>query len=365
MDIPGQGDVLEIVMMIPAAEEQLKFLTNIQRILDEGAFVATYKFALIMSLADYAVESGNDSGEPVQLTTLDIAESFVDYYWRQAVPYVHGNQQATFHVLKQGTGKQPVIISRIMELHDIFNGSLFAARRDVRTWQSLLNKVAATIAQMPLWKLQVVGRTIVPFLYHQHGSGNTINLQPGVIYNFRRFYDLIRNLVQGAWIRHIRMLNKELLGEADLAEFLFGAERTALPGLRAVLKNIQSDDCFYCKGKLREGGDIDHFIPWSRYPLDLGHNFVLAHSACNRNKRDFLAAPSHLENWQKRNQLHGYAIGQEFDRRGILHNLTATEKIVFWAYSQAETAGSNLWLRDDDVLPIDPSWRLLLGASHP
>jgi hypothetical protein len=60
-------------MMIPAAEEQLKFITNIQRILDEGSFVATYKFALIMSLADYAVENGDDSGEPIQLTTRDIA----------------------------------------------------------------------------------------------------------------------------------------------------------------------------------------------------------------------------------------------------------------------------------------------------
>jgi|SRR3989344_2726079 len=352
-------------MAIPTAEEQLQFLTNIQRILDEGSFVATYKFALIMSLSDYAVESGNDSGEPVQLTTLDIAESFVDYYWRQAIPYVYGKQGATFHVLKQGTGKQPVILNRIIELHVKFNGSFAAAQRDARVWKSLLNKVAATIAQMPLWKLQVVGRTIVPFLYHQHGSGNTINLQSGVIYNFRKFYDLIRNLVQGAWIRHIRMLNKELLGDADLAEFLFGAERTVLPGLRAVLKNIQSNDCFYCKGKLHEGGDIDHFIPWSRYSLDLGHNFVLVHSACNRSKRDFLAAPGHLENWQKRNQIHGNVLVKEFDARGILHNLSATEKIVYWAYSQAEAAGSNLWLCKDDVLPINPSWRMILEASHP
>lgn len=344
-------------MTIPAAEEQLKFITNIQRILDEGSFVATYKFALIMSLADYAVESGNDSGEPVQLTTRDIAESFAEYYWRQAVPYAQGNSQATFRVLKQGSGQQPVVLSRIMDLHNLFNGSLSAARKDAKIWGVLLNKVAATIAQMPLWKLQVVGRSVVPFLYEQHGSGNSISLQPGVIYNFRRFYDLIRNLVQGAWIRHVRTLNVDLLGEPDLAEFLFGAERTVLPGLRAILKDVQSDACFYCKSTLREGGDIDHFVPWSRYPLDLGHNFVLAHSVCNRSKRDFLAAPIHLENWQKRNQLHGKALAQEFDSHSILHNQEATEKIAFWAYSQAETAGANLWLRKDDVMPIDDSWR--------
>jgi len=351
-------------MAIPAAEEQLRFITNIQRILDEGSFVATYKFALIMSLADYAVENGDDSGEPLKFTTRDIAESFAEYYWRQAVPYSHGNLQAPVRVLKQGTGQQPVVLSRIMDLHNLFNGSLSAARKNAKAWDALLNKVAAIIAQMPLWKLQVVGRSIVPFLYEQHGSGNTINLHPGIVYNFRRFYDLIRNLVQGAWIRHIRMLNLDILGESDLAEFLFGAERTVLPGLRTVLKDVQADDCFYCKGKLREGGDIDHFVPWSRYPLDLGHNFVLAHAVCNRSKRDFLAAPYHLENWQKRNQLHGKALAQEFDSRSILHNQEATEKIAFWAYSQAETAGSNLWFRKDDVLPIDQSWRHIMTANQ-
>ena len=344
-------------MTILAAEEQLTFITNVQRILNEGSFVATYKFALIMSLADYSVKNGDDSGEPVQLTTRDIAESFVEYYWRQAVPYALGNVQASVSVLKQGTGLQPVVLSRIIQLHGLFNGSLAAARKDSKTWSVLLNKVAATIALMPLWKLQVVGKSTVPFLYKQNGSGNIINFQPGIVYCFRRFYDLIRNLIQGAWIRHVRSLNVSLLGETDLSEFLFGAERSSLPGLRAILKGIQSDSCFYCKGKLLEGGDIDHFVPWSRYPLDLGHNFVLAHSVCNRSKRAFLAAPIHLENWQKRNQFYGNTLSQEFDAHSILHNQEATEKIAYWAYSQAEKAGSNLWHYKDNVTQIDESWR--------
>ena len=31
---------------------------------------------------------------------------------------------------------------------------------------------------------------------------------------------------------------------------------------------------------------IDHFIPWPRYPIDLGHNFVLAHAGCSSAKAD-------------------------------------------------------------------------------
>ncbi|MDW7644418.1 MAG: hypothetical protein SCI25_05200 [Desulfuromonadales bacterium] len=171
-------------MTIPAAEDQLKFINSIQRILDEGAFVATYKFALILALADYAVEHGDDSGHPVSLATDDIAEKFIEYYWRQVVPYAF-ECKGTAMVLKQGAGSQPVILQRVMDLHSKVNGSLSAARMHVKDWALLSKKVATTIAEMPLWRLQVAGNTILPFLYKQHGAGRTIDLHSGVVYNFR------------------------------------------------------------------------------------------------------------------------------------------------------------------------------------
>lgn len=257
-------------MTIPSAEDQLQFLSNLQRLLDEGSFVATYKFALILSLADYSIKYGSDDGMPVQLSTRDIAESFIEYYWRQAVPYVHGDTDSELLILKHSTGNPPLALSRIVELHTAFNGSLPVAKRQVKLWEKLVREVANTIVKMPLWKLQVVGRSSLPFLYVQHGTGSTIDLFPGVVFNFRRFYDLIRNLVQGAWTRHVRRINKDILGKADLAEFLFGAERSVQPGLRPLLKDVQAGTCFYCGGRLREAGEIDHFIPWARYPIDLG-----------------------------------------------------------------------------------------------
>lgn len=48
-------------MSPPTADQQIKFLTNIQRLLAEGQFVATYKYALLLALADIAIESGDDS----------------------------------------------------------------------------------------------------------------------------------------------------------------------------------------------------------------------------------------------------------------------------------------------------------------
>jgi hypothetical protein len=63
-------------------EEQVKFLVNLQRLLEEGQFVWTYKYALLLALADLSVEHGNDTDEPLEISTRSIAEKFIQYYWR-------------------------------------------------------------------------------------------------------------------------------------------------------------------------------------------------------------------------------------------------------------------------------------------
>ena len=44
--------------MKPSPESQLVFLSKLQRLFAEGDFTATYKFALLIALADLAVELG-------------------------------------------------------------------------------------------------------------------------------------------------------------------------------------------------------------------------------------------------------------------------------------------------------------------
>ena len=46
----------------PTPEQQLRFLRQFQRLLDEGSFVATYKFALLHAIVDLGVAKGDDSG---------------------------------------------------------------------------------------------------------------------------------------------------------------------------------------------------------------------------------------------------------------------------------------------------------------
>src|SRR5690349_14055474 len=42
----------------PLPEEQVRFLLNVQRLLSEGTFTASYKFAMLLAIADLAVEMG-------------------------------------------------------------------------------------------------------------------------------------------------------------------------------------------------------------------------------------------------------------------------------------------------------------------
>ena len=90
----------------PSAEEQLTFLAKIQRLYAEGDFTATYKFALLVALADLAVELGNDDGAELPLTVVQIAERFVALYWHHARPYARPATGAKAQVLSQNLGER-------------------------------------------------------------------------------------------------------------------------------------------------------------------------------------------------------------------------------------------------------------------
>ncbi|MGE3550381.1 MAG: HNH endonuclease, partial [Geobacter sp.] len=144
--------------------------------------------------------------------------------------------------------------------------------------------------------------------------------------------------------------------------FLFDSERTTWPsGLRTILRDVQQGACLYCGGVIRDAGDIDHFIPWARYPLELGHNFVLAHAACNRSKSDLLAAPRHLATWHNRNIKHSDMIRQAFEASSILHDYDTTRRIVGWAYGQAEANNGTLWESSNKFASADASWKVILN----
>ncbi len=345
----------------PTPEAQVAFLQDLQRILDEGSFVATYKFALIHALADLAVERGDDSGAALTLPTRDIAEKFIELYWRQVAPFPGGLRA---ELLRQNMGRQAAIVSRVAETRSRYGDSIVDVRQDASRWDALVRSVDQTVRVMPLWRLQLVGREVREVLYRQEEGAHEITLLPGVAACFRAFHPLVLDLVEGAWSHFVRRTNPDLLGEqADLREFLFGSERASLAVVRPILTDIQDGRCFYCMRSLAgTASDVDHFIPWWRYPTDLGHNFVLAHASCNRQKSDRLAAQPHLERWAERNRTHGPALAAEFDLRRVRHDRDASVRIARWAYGHAAGLGSLVWVRGKEVAPLGPGWKGVLGG---
>ena len=350
-------------MSEPTAESQIQFLIQIQRLLAEGVFTATYKYALLLALADLAIEVGNDSGGELLLSTTQIAEKFIDQYWRQAAPYLTTSQSAE-HILLQNTKHQAAVIRLLTEIRGQTNLTLGELKQSKR-WNPLVRAVEKIVREMPLWKLQRAGGEVLDFLYEQRGEGQAIVLWPGVAFCFRRFHVLLTELVRGAWLGYIRRLNQEALGTTiDLSAFLFGSERQNLSEIHRFLTDLQQGKCFYCHSAVkRESGEVDHFIPWSLYPVDLGHNFVLAHASCNRDKSDMIASSIHLASWTERNQSCGSEIGSECNRIGMNHDLSASMEITRWAYSQAYGAGSFSWVQGKHYEQLPIHWASILDSN--
>lgn len=344
--------------MAPSPEEQIQFLLRVQRLLGEGLFTATYKYALLLALADLSVECGDDSGRPLELTAGKIAGKFVEYYWRQTLPFLGGE------TLRQNTGKPPVVLSLLRETRSTYGDSLSAAHRDQTGWRSVIEKIADNVRAMPMRYLQNVGGDCIPFLYDppQAKAPRTIILYPGVAFCFRRFHGLVAELVQAAWSKWVRQQNLPIIGEsADLHEFLFGAKRGTLLLVKGPLRELQGNLCFYCRKPMTNQMDVDHFVPWALYPLDLGHNFVAAHRECNAAKRDRLASEEHLEAWVERNHRFGKGLASEFDRLGVIHNLTSTNRIAHWAYSTTSGSAGLTWHAKETLVPLLGEWSSLLA----
>jgi hypothetical protein len=349
--------------MPPTPQEQILFLRNVQRLLAEGQFVASYKFALLHTLADLAVLNGDDSGASLQLSTREIAEKFIELYWQQCRPFEIGGQ-ATGLILQQNTGKQAAVIGGIILAQREHGGSLFRLKQSAaELWNSLVKEVDETVRVMPLWKLQTVGNERLDFLYDNLGRGATITLKPGVAYCLRAFYGLLRDLIQGGWVRFVQKLNTDRLGNlTDLGTFLFGRERNVLEAYRPILLDIQGGRCFYCHNNLHAKMDVDHFVPWSRYPTDLGQNFVLAHPSCNNAKSDHLAAEAHLASWIERNKAHQNELNARLLEAGLPRDSSASIRVAEWAYEQTERANGQVWIEKNVFQHLGGEWRRLLVA---
>jgi 5-methylcytosine-specific restriction endonuclease McrA len=275
------------------------FAQRLLQLLDEGRFVATYKFAVLLGLLDVLAENVDRKGRaPTTISTSDLARAVLEMYWPHTTPY-----SGTGATLRQNTGTQAEILRLIGDFreHTVRDATAPLSRALVQApeeFERLVRSVERVLIKMPLGKLQRIGAEHDPFIYTLELAGRELRLLPGAGDHLLRAAPLLRPLVQRSWTLQVARINQ--LPEAELEDFLFGTQRIPLAPLKAGLCELAAGRCFYCRRPVVGKDAIDHFLPWSRH-IDNGiENLVYAHASCNGDKREYLAATGHVERWVTR-----------------------------------------------------------------
>ncbi len=366
--------------MTPAAERgAIGFAEKVLELLDEGRYTATYKYAVLLALIDLCLErTAADGAAPSSVTTRQIAEKIVELYWPHTVPFA-GRARAV--ILKQNNLGQAEIISAILQFRGRHVGDATAPfwrsrHAAPKPYEALVREIEWKLIEMPLPRLQVMGlaprefiyrigwdrnvtrRVVVAYQRAETGAfDNRVLFLPGVGEYFLQLNGLLRPLIQRRWAAMVADLNR--MEESQLEAFLFGASRIATAKLRAGLWEIQERRCFYCEGRLREptAGEVDHFLPWARYPDDGLDNFVVADEKCNAAKSASLAASEHVTRWARR-----FAIADPQHQQ-----LTELAQRASWDRNHERSLGAargiylrlpedaRLWVQGKQFEPPDPT----------
>ncbi len=223
-------------------------------------------------------------------------------------------------------------------------------------YERTLDEVERTFARYPIRLLQVVNGVNLPFLYdidwdervslsklHREGGGE-VRFRPGAGDALLRLGPLVRPLIETQWARMVASINQIDLEEERLRAHLFGSIRSSFPlKMRQGLTDLYDGRCFYCDQRLGKRFDLDHFIPWSRYPNDAIENLVPADPRCNGDKRNTLPALSHLSRWSKQIEAANPHLVEMAQRNKWLSDQPRTLAIARSAYRHLPS-GTPLWL---------------------
>jgi len=337
----------------PSADEHLAFLVKLQRLLSEGDFTATYKFALLMALADVAVERGHDEVRALEVSMRDLAEKFIDYYWQQTMPYGQARSVDT-GILSQTPGATAKVVSDIRAFRAASGLNTIGRAKQSVAFQKLITSVARTVSKQPVTYFQNVMGVSDPFVYERMPNG--VRLKPTVSSHLRKFHGLIQHMARDRWMRHIKNNKKNIpiLGQQDdLHEFLFETNRQSLAIVGVNLSKLFDRRCFYCSRPISKTPDVDHFIPFSLYGRDIAQNFVLAHGECNRSKSDVLAAKRHVDNWLEHISRQKDDIEQIALDAGLISDEQTMLSVAKWSYQQGHETRAYAWVKKGEFEQIE------------
>lgn len=304
----------------------IAFAEKLMTVLAYGRRTATYKYAVLLGLIDLCHEQSSSSGgAPRRVQTAQLAEKVIELYWPHTAPFVAASDAP---LTQSSGGRQAEIVRLIRRFRDEEVGDPGASRTRSRLsrpegYERLVREVEWKLAEMPLPKLQRVGDELDPFVYRiawddgirradyfAEGFDRSIYFAGEAADHLVRLAALLRPVIQRDWARLVAHFNREQVPEGRLEEFLFGAERISTAALQDGLRELQDGRCFYCGDPLGARCEIDHFVPWARYPDNGIENLVAADRGCNGAKRDHLAAAGHVDAWVERIGAHKSDLGE-------------------------------------------------------
>lgn len=336
----------------------LPFLEKLLQVLAQGGFTSTYKYAVLLGLIDLCVEAGQP---PTSVTTTQLARRVVELYWPQVRPF-DGKP------LLNSAGKQAGIVSLIaayIEDHGDIVSPGMAVLCDATGFADLLREVEWILIEYPLPRVQRVGPHHDAFIYEVNWDttvsrsrflrgkqrrsdfDNAIRFVDGAALELVRLAPVLVPLLRAEWTAKVSALNA--LAEARLAEHLFGRDRIDHSPLHRPLRSLQNGRCFYCNGSLSGGASqVDHFLPWSRYPDDGIDNLLLAHDRCNREKLYFLADIGFGHRWHARSLEQSGQLDEIASEVRWARDWTRTRGVVASVY-QTVPDGVRLWAGEGNL----------------
>ncbi|MTA11300.1 MAG: hypothetical protein F2534_01735 [Actinobacteria bacterium] len=342
-------------------------IERLLRVIDEGRRTATYKLALLLGIIDTAATMPNET----ELPTRAIAERVLELYYPQTRSYVDRNG-VTF-MPRQISMKSSTVLAAVERLRVTGDAMRCrsideVARRAQRDYERTLDVVEDTFVRYPIPLLQTIGTTPIPFLYAvdwsegttvaslRRSNGDRIRLLDGVADRLVVLGPMLRPLIEHHWTQDVARWTRITTEDEQLRSHLFGPERAAFPKVLAGgLLELQAGSCFYCEARLDKRVEVDHFLPWSRWPNDAIENLVLA-DQCNSAKSDHLAATAHLQRWRQRLELHQLDLAEIAGEARWTSSLDRSRALVQTTY-QHLASGTPLWLRGHDFeFASGPSW---------
>lgn len=303
---------------------------QIERVLSLGQMSSTYKLAVLRALVDFVIEHPAREAQNGFhfIPIMELARRVLTYYWG---PSLYG--------IAQGPSSNPPIIPRVV--NDLATSDLVIpgvigrpAEGGLAAGEWILNapklprqvvanliKVRHTLLTQPLqyihnidgekeqlFSLWVEERISpgAPYEDHRkaalsggrklHGATNWLELirrEPCQIVLSSRSYEEIaelrywlRDAIIIRWMRQCERFSGKGVSVPVHAFELFPLERDndRVVQLKQLYLDLGKKNCLYSGEALGRTFDLDHLLPWSRFPVNLFWNLVPATSKANRGK---------------------------------------------------------------------------------